>query len=161
MDAELWKERLSMTKNKTMMSMPTKPNKKNNTSMPSVNKRNQFDVMRMMINKQEEFENKLNMNEGRLSNLEDTMRINGLQEYNIHSAGQKSVMEALGGKESKAYKQISKKAFSALWRSFKHYFGIPRYGELPAKQYKEGLDFASTWQPDQEMKMLIAKINRG
>lgn len=150
---------MTKKRNKSMMSMPAKES--NNQSIPSLNKHNQFDVMRMMINKQEEFANQLNMNEGRISNLEDTMRINGTQEYKIHSLGTKAVVKALGGKDSKAYKQLSKKTFSAMWHSFKHYFSIPRYGELPAKQYEEGIDFVSTWQPDQEMKMLIAKINRG
>lgn len=145
MDAELWKERLSMTKNKNEI----------------VGKSAGHGLQKAISKSLRETAEAIDHLDDRVTNLEDTMRINGTQEYKIHSAGQKSVMEALGGKESKAYKQISKKAFSALWRSFKHYFSIPRYGELPAKQYKEGLDFASTWQPDQEMKMLIAKINRG
>ena len=97
----------------------------------------------------------------RVTNLEDTMRINGTQEYKIHELGTQSVVKSLGGKESKAYKLMSKKVFATMWHEFKHYFGIPRYGELPAKQYAEGIDFVKTWQPDQEMKMLIAKINRG
>lgn len=95
----------------------------------------------------------------RVAGLEDTMRISGVQEYKIHEAGTVAVVKALGGKGTPAYKKLSRKTFASIWSEFKHYFNVPRYGELPAKQYKEGMDFVSTWQPKQELRMDIKELN--
>lgn len=95
----------------------------------------------------------------RVADLEDTMRISGVQELKIHEAGTLSVIKALGGKETPAYKKLSRKAFASIWGEYKHYFGVPRYGELPAKQYQEGMDFVSSWQPKQELRMDIKELN--
>ena len=97
--------------------------------------------------------------DNRVSNLEDTMRINGTQEFEIHKLGTKAVIKALGGKETKAYKQMSKKVCAMMWREYKECFNVPRYGELPAKQFKDGLRFVTDWEPKQEVKMAIQDIN--
>lgn len=97
----------------------------------------------------------------RVTSLEDTMRINGTQEYKIHEKGKASVMKALGGKDTPAYKKLGRKVFSAIWSEFKHYFDIPRYNELPAKRFKDGLKFVETWQPKQELLMNIEELNKG
>lgn len=97
--------------------------------------------------------------EERVTNLEDTKRISGAQEYKIHSLGNKSAVKALGGKDSKAYKKMNRKVFASLWGEFRRYFDIPRYNELPAEQYKEAVEFVSTWQPKQELKMNIRELN--
>lgn len=69
-----------------------------------------------------------------VSMLKDTMRISGQQEFEIKQKGNIKVMEVLGGKESRAYEEISKKVFSKFWSEFKRTFSIPRYGELPRKR---------------------------
>lgn len=97
----------------------------------------------------------------RVTSLEDTMRINGTQEYKIHEKGKTSVIKALGGKDTPAYKQLGRKMFSAIWSEFKHYFDIPRYNELPAKRFNDGLRFVETWHPKQELLMDIEELNKG
>src|SRR5699024_4002261 len=64
----------------------------------------------------------------RITYLEDNMRINSAQEQTIRKRANQVVVEALGGKASPAYKEMSFKAFSAFWRDFKNHFEIPRYG---------------------------------
>ncbi len=54
--------------------------------------------------------------------LKDTMRISGQQEFEIKQKGNMKVMEVLGGKESRAYEEISKKVFSKFWSEFKRTF---------------------------------------
>lgn len=112
----------------------------------------QINLMRQMVDS-------MSNHEERIANLEDTMRISSAEEHRIQRAGNKSVIEALGGKESKAYKELRSKTFAAFWSEFKRYFVLARYDELPAKQYREGMEFATTWQPKQELKMLIKKAN--
>lgn len=95
-----------------------------------------------------------------VSILKDTMRISGKQEADIQRAGKRKVIEVLGGKDSVAYESISKKVFANFWSEFKRYFAIPRYGELPCKQFGEALEFIDEWLPETAMRMEIHQLNR-
>ena len=95
-----------------------------------------------------------------VSILKETMRISGKQEADIQRAGKQKVIEVLGGKESPAYESISKKVFANFWSEFKRYFSIPRYGELPCKQFEEALIFIAEWLPETAMRMEINQLNR-
>lgn len=124
-----------------------------------VGKSKGHEVSKTNINALKVITDELENHDDRLSNLEDTMRINGVQEQKIKEAGTRAVMKSLGGKKTPAYKKLARSAFSKMWNEFKHYFEIPRYGELPAKQYQEGIEFAATWEPNQELKMDIKRLN--
>ncbi|SET00642.1 BRO family, N-terminal domain [Salinibacillus kushneri] len=95
----------------------------------------------------------------RITNLEETMRIDGGQEFQIRSKANSVVIEALGGKESPAYKQLNRKAFSEFWREFKKHFSLPRYGDLPKKQFEDGLRFIGMWQPSTGLRIEIETTN--
>lgn len=95
-----------------------------------------------------------------VSILKDTMRVSGKQEADIRRAGNRKVMEVLGGKDSTAYESISKKVFANFWSEFKRYFAIPRYGELPCKQFDEALNFIDEWLPETAIRMEIHQLNR-
>lgn len=95
-----------------------------------------------------------------VSILKDTMRISGKQEADIQRAGKQKVIEVLGGKDSTAYESISKKVFANFWSEFKRYFAIPRYGELPCKQFDEALNFIDEWLPETAIRMEIHQLNR-
>ncbi|MDT2690742.1 ORF6C domain-containing protein [Enterococcus gallinarum] len=95
-----------------------------------------------------------------VSILKETMRISGKQEADIQRAGKQKVIEVLGGKDSPAYESISKKVFATFWSEFKRYFSIPRYGELPCKQFEEALIFIAEWLPETAMRMEINQLNR-
>lgn len=91
--------------------------------------------------------------------LQDNMRMNGAQEYRINKNGRGKVVECLGGKDSKAYKEISKKVFSQFWNEFKKHFEIPRYGELPKVRFEEAIQFIQEWAPDTSLRIEIKKLN--
>lgn len=55
---------------------------------------------------------------------------------------------------------ISKKVFANFWSEFKRYFAIPRYGELPCKQFDEALNFIDEWLPETAIRMEIHQLNR-
>lgn len=95
-----------------------------------------------------------------VSELKNTMRIDGVQEHKINKLAKKQVIKALGGYESPAYKEMSGKVFSRFWRDFKGHFMIPRYGELPKVQFDEGIDFINAWQPDTSTRLEIKSINK-
>ena len=95
-----------------------------------------------------------------VSKLKDTMRITGQQEAEIKDHSARKVVECLGGKDSPAYKQHSKKVFSSYWRDFKQYFHLPRYGELPRVKFDEALSFIDEWLPNTELRLLIKNTNK-
>lgn len=97
--------------------------------------------------------------DGRVSYLEDHMRINGVQEKKLQDKGKSVAIKALGGKQTNAYETISRKVFSAIWRDFKDYFNIPRYTELPKKQFDEGVRFLGMWQPSTSLRLEIENLN--
>lgn len=95
-----------------------------------------------------------------VSKLKDTMRITGQQEAEIKDHSARKVVECLGGKDSPAYKQYSKKVFSSYWRDFKRYFHLPRYGELPRVKFDEALSFIDEWLPNTDLRLLIKNTNK-
>ncbi|MEX1551826.1 Rha family transcriptional regulator [Enterococcus sp. C50] len=95
-----------------------------------------------------------------VSMLKDTMRISGQQEFEIKQKGNVKVIDVLGGKESRAYEEISKKVFSKFWSEFKRTFSIPRYGELPRKRFDDAVSFIEMWLPETTIRMEIEQINR-
>ncbi|SET95545.1 BRO family, N-terminal domain [Salinibacillus kushneri] len=103
--------------------------------------------------------NELVSQDKRITNLEETMRIDGAQEHALNKKGKQVVVEALGGKGSPAYKQLAFKAFSQFWRDFKNHFEIPRYGDLPKKKFEDGLRFIRMWQPSTSLKIEIDETN--
>jgi|SRR5690625_1396540 len=95
-----------------------------------------------------------------VSYLKESMRISGVQEFQIRKLANQKVVKSLGGKKSPAYKELSNKAFSRFWRDFKDHFMIPRYGELPKVKFDEGIEFIKAWQPDTSTRLEIQAINR-
>lgn len=91
--------------------------------------------------------------------LKDTMRIDGIEQFQLNEAGKKKAIDALGGKDTPAYKELSKKVFAELWGDFKKHFTVPRYSELPKVKYSEGMQFISIWEPNTSMKIEIQKLN--
>lgn len=91
--------------------------------------------------------------------LKESMRIDGLQQQEIQQAAKQSIVQALGGKDSIAYQEISKKVFSAFWNEFKQYFKVPRYGDIPKVKYEEALRFISLWRPSTSLQIEIDSCN--
>lgn len=91
--------------------------------------------------------------------LKESMRIDGLQQQEIQQTAKKSIVQALGGKDSIAYQEISKKVFSAFWNEFKQYFKVPRYGDIPRMKYGEALRFIQLWRPSTSLQIEIDSCN--
>ncbi|MGP4073818.1 ORF6C domain-containing protein [Piscibacillus sp. B03] len=115
--------------------------------------KNQLEILQSTVNQ-------LVHQDKRITNLEETMRIDGRQEQIIKKRANHIVVEALGGKSTNAYKTMAFKVFSAFWRDFKNHFEIPRYGDLPKKQFEEGLRFIGMWTPSTSLRIEIDEANR-
>lgn len=106
-----------------------------------------------------EHEKKIETIESDVSMLKETMRIDGSEEFRIKRNANRVVIESLGGKKSNAYKSMGRKVFSRFWNEFKQYFEIPRYGDLPKKEYEKGINFIRSWQPDTTTRLEIQELN--
>ncbi|MCM0626486.1 ORF6C domain-containing protein [Lysinibacillus sp. OL1_EC] len=92
--------------------------------------------------------------------LKDSMRIDGIQQKAIQSSAKAKAMQALGGHETKAYKDLSSKVFRSIWKEFNTYFQLPRYGELPKAKYDDALYFISKWRPSTTLEIEIEACNK-
>lgn len=103
----------------------------------------------------------------RLDRLENTMNIDYAQQKQLKNFASEVVVNALGGKNSKAYKhrdedgsKISSQTFSRFWHDFNDYFNINAYANLPRVKFKEALEYINRWQPPTNMQLEIGRINR-
>ncbi|MFS0878312.1 ORF6C domain-containing protein [Solibacillus isronensis] len=91
--------------------------------------------------------------------LKGNMRIDSLQQQEIQQAAKQSVIHALGGMESIAYREMNRKTFSAFWNEFKQYFKVPRYGDIPKIKHAEAIRFIQLWRPSTSLQMEIDNCN--
>ncbi|MPM42977.1 hypothetical protein SDC9_89649 [bioreactor metagenome] len=107
----------------------------------------------------EEHEEKLNTIETKITKLENTMTIDYAQQEELNSLAKKVVVQALGGYGTPAYRELSKKAFSAIWKDYKRVMQVNSYKNTAVKQLGIGRDFISNWKPDRELELMIKGAN--
>lgn len=117
------------------------------------NQLQEISVMRKMLDSIENHEE-------RITNLEDTMRVNAVQETVLTDEVNKVVVNHLGGKQSVAYtnRSIRGRAYSGINKDIRKRFGVRRK-ELPAKEYQQAVTFIRQWQPDFELNNEIQSFN--
>ena len=71
----------------------------------------------------------------------------------------KVVVNALGGKESNAYKEVSKKVFSEINHEIQERFAVNSRNNIPKKRFDEAIDFVRSWQPSKGTKWMIDGCN--
>lgn len=98
---------------------------------------------------------------GQVVHLVNTMRIDGVEQMQIKDLGNKAALNALGGIDAPAYnnRPLCGTVYSAMWREFKQYFVIPRYGELPKARLQEGIEFLRGWHPSRALEIEIHAEN--
>jgi hypothetical protein len=97
--------------------------------------------------------------EERVDNLENKMTIDYSQQEEIRTKATQRVMQVLGGKDVPAYKELNKKAFSALWRDYKKAFDVNSYRNTAVKDFDKALNYVATWRPNRVLELMIAGAN--
>ena len=95
----------------------------------------------------------------RVSNLENTMTIDYGQQKVLGDCVNRVVIDALGGKGSEAYREISKKVFSECNRDLKNYFHVNARNNVPKKRFDEAVEYISGWRPCTNTILLIKECN--
>lgn len=114
----------------------------------------------LIMQANEETAQRVDAIEEKVNVLHDTMRIDSKQEKEMNYYGKAKAIEALGGKESNAYKQIGKQAFNALWKDMHNHFDVSTYKDIPKSRFDEAMRFISMWQPSTSLRMDIENCNR-
>lgn len=97
--------------------------------------------------------------ENRIVNLENNMTIDYGQQRVLEDTVNKTVIDALGGKGSDAYKEIGRKVFAECNRDLKHYFDVNARNNVPKKRFDEAVEYARNWKPCTNTVMMIADCN--
>lgn len=97
--------------------------------------------------------------EDRITDLEQNMTLDYSQQMTLGDAVGKAVIDALGGKESNAYKEIGKKVFAECNRDLKHYFNVNARNNVPKKKFDEAVDYVKNWQPCTNTRIKIQDYN--
>lgn len=97
--------------------------------------------------------------ENRIVNLENNMTIDYGQQRVLEDTVNKTVIDALGGKGSCAYKEVGRKVFAECNRDLKHYFDVNARNNVPKKRFDEAVEYARNWKPCTNTTMMIADCN--
>lgn len=96
---------------------------------------------------------------GRVTKLENTMNIDYGQQRVLEKEVAKVVIESLGGKDSNAYREVSKKVFSECNRDVKDYFHVNSRNNIPRLRFDNAVDYIKNWTPCINTRMLIKELN--
>ena len=91
--------------------------------------------------------------------LYNHMTIDYEQQENLNQLARSRAVDLLGGKISQAYKRVSKKLFSELWRDYKRYFGVNGYKNTARKEYENAREYLIKWSPSTNLRIEIEAIN--
>ena len=97
--------------------------------------------------------------EDRITDLEQNMTIDYGQQQVLGETVNHTVISILGGKESNAYKEISKKVFAECNRDLKNYFQVNARNNVPKKRFEEALQYAQSWKPCTNSLLKIENAN--
>lgn len=95
----------------------------------------------------------------RVTKLENTMNIDYGQQRVLEKEVARVVIESLGGKDSNAYREISKKVFSECNRDVKDYFHVNSRNNIPRLRFEDAVDYIKNWTPCSNTRMLIKEHN--
>ena len=95
----------------------------------------------------------------RVTKLENTMNIDYGQQRILEKEVSKVVIESLGGKDSNAYREISKKVFSECNHDIKDYFSVNSRNNIPRLKFEDAIDYIRSWTPCSNTRMAIRECN--
>ncbi|MCU6748065.1 ORF6C domain-containing protein [Faecalicatena acetigenes] len=97
----------------------------------------------------------------RVTDLENNTTIDYGQQQALGDIVNRVVIEALGGKGSQAYREISKKVFAECNRDLKHYFNVNARNNVPKKRFDEAVEYVKKWNPCTNTRINIQELNFG
>lgn len=97
--------------------------------------------------------------DNRVANLENRMTIETGNQKVLCDLVNKKVMAVLGGKDTPAYKELSKKAYSQCWKDYKRIVGVASYKDTAIKDFDFAKKVIIDWKPNRELELMIRGCN--
>ena len=97
--------------------------------------------------------------ESRIENLENNMVIDYGQQQVLGDTVNKTVINALGGKNSSAYKELGRKVFAECNGDLKRFFHVNARNNIPKLRFEDALEYAKNWHPCMNTQMAIDNSN--
>lgn len=95
----------------------------------------------------------------RVDKLENNMTIDYGQQKVLERLVNVSVVNALGGKGTNAYKEIGKKVFKECNRDIQDHFDVNSRSNVPKLKFDEACAYIKRWQPCTNTKVMIEDYN--
>ena len=95
----------------------------------------------------------------RMVTLENNMTIDYSQQEELRCLAVRKVISVLGGKNTSAYKELNKRAFSSIWRYNKKILKVNSYKNTSVKKYDFARQVIEEWRPDRELELMIKGAN--
>lgn len=95
----------------------------------------------------------------RMTKIENNTTIDYSQQEEIRHLVNKKVMEVLGGKDTPAYKELSKKVYCSIWNDYKRKLNVNSYRNTSVKNYDYARDVLESWVPSREIELMITGAN--
>lgn len=134
--------------------------------LPSIRKTGSYnkpmttaEKIQLLAQGNEELNERVDIVEEKVTDLENNMTIDYGQQTVIGDEVSKAVIDALGGKESAAYREISRKVFAECNRDIKHYFHVNARNNVPKKRFDEAIQYIQNWHPCTNTQMMINACN--
>lgn len=112
----------------------------------------QFKILKEQGQKLDEVEEKVEV-------LSNSMTIDYGQQEVINRIAKERMVQVLGGKDTPAYRELSKKVFSNLWKRYKQVFHVSSYKDTAKKDYEDAIKYIEEWKPSKEIGYMIAGAN--
>ena len=97
--------------------------------------------------------------ESRIENLANNMVIDYGQQQVLGDTVNKTVINALGGKSSSAYKELGRKVFAECNGDLKRFFHVNARNNIPKLRFEDALEYAKNWHPCMNTQMAIDHCN--
>ncbi|WP_099346890.1 ORF6C domain-containing protein [Clostridium tertium] len=97
--------------------------------------------------------------DNRITTLEERMTIETGAQKVLQDLVNKKVMAILGGKDTPAYKELSKKAYSQCWKDYKRIVGVASYKDTAIKDFDFAKKVIIDWKPNRELELMIRGCN--
>ena len=117
------------------------------------------EILLLSVKVQEETAQRVDKLEMKVNGLENTLTIDHGQQLKLQSICKSRIISLLGGKDTPAYKELSKQLFSFIWRDFKQYFNISSYRDCLITDFENAVNYLKTWTSDNNMKLKIDLVN--
>lgn len=117
------------------------------------------EILLLSVKFQEETAQRVDKLEMKVNGLENTLTIDHGQQLKLQSICKSRIISLLGGKDTPAYKELSKQLFSFIWRDFKQYFNISSYRDCLITDFENAVNYLKTWTSDNNMKLKIDLVN--